>query len=177
MAKLWIGIVVGLLVVPVVAAVVLFSGHFPIQATAKPPGLERKIANMALDPSVEREADGLSSPIAAHDEDLMKGLKIYRENCSGCHGDRGKPSVWGRSNFYPPAPQIADRGDHDPLPEIFVVVKYGVRYTGMAGWKDVLSDDDLWRVAAFLGKIKSLPAPVDSAWKAAGPVTPVVGPS
>jgi mono/diheme cytochrome c family protein len=165
MGRMLIGVVIGLLVVPAIAAVVAFSGYFPIQATAKPPGWERRIANLALDPAVEREASGLTSPIAATDDDLIKGMKVYRDHCAECHGDRGKPSRWGRNNFYPPTPQLADRGVDDPVPNIFVVVKYGVRYTGMAGWKDQLPDDDLWRVATFLNRVKSLPAAVDSTWK------------
>jgi thiosulfate dehydrogenase len=166
MTKTLIGFVVGLLIVPAIAAVVAFTGHFPIQATAKPPRWERRIANMALDPAVERTAQGLTLPIAGTDDDLMKGMKIYREDCAGCHGDRGKPSRWGHDNFYPPTPQLADRGVHDPVPNIFVIVKYGIRYTGMAGWKDQLADDDMWRVALFMNRLKSLPATVDSAWKA-----------
>ncbi len=166
MGKMLIGFVVGLLVLPAIGALVAFSGHFPIQATSKPPGWERQIANLALDPAVERETKGLTNPIAGTGDDLMRGMKVYREDCAGCHGDPGKPSHWGRNNFYPPAPQLAERGVHDPVPNIFAVVKYGVRYTGMAGWKDQLPDDDIWRVSAFLHQVKSLPAAVDSAWKA-----------
>ena len=169
MSKVLIGFVLGLLVVPVSGAVVAGSGHFPIQATAKPPSWERKLANMALDPAVDREAQGLTSPLAGNEDDLMKGMKVYREDCSGCHGSPGKPSAWGRNNFYPPTPQLSERGVHDPVPNIFAVVKYGVRYTGMAGWKDHLPDEDIWRVATFLHQVKTLPAAVDSAWKAPGP--------
>jgi mono/diheme cytochrome c family protein len=165
MGKMWIGLVIGFLVVPVIAALVAFSGHFPIQATDKPPGWERRIANMALDPAVERMAKGLANPIGTTDADLMRGMKVYRDDCAECHGEPGKPSNWGRNNFYPPAPQLAERGVHDPVPRIFVVVKYGVRYTGMAGWKDQLPDDDLWRVATFLNRVKSLPPAVDAAWR------------
>jgi thiosulfate dehydrogenase len=169
MARALTGFIIGILVVPVIAAVVAFSGRFPIQATVKPPVWERRVANMALDPAVDRLARGLAMPIAGTDEDLLKGMKIYREDCSGCHGDRGKPSRWGHENFYPPTPQLADRGVHDPVPNIFAVVKYGIRYTGMAGWKDQLPEDDLWRVALFLHRVKSLPPAVQSAWVAPAP--------
>jgi mono/diheme cytochrome c family protein len=144
--------------------VIALSGRFPFEAVVRPPRWERRIASLALDPAVARRAEGLVSPIAATDDELAKGLRVYRENCTGCHGDRGRPSLWGRHNFYPPTPQLADRGDRDPVAEIFVVVKHGIRYTGMAGWKDQLSDEDIWRVATFLGRVKSLPPAVDSAW-------------
>jgi len=172
MAKGLIGFVLGLVLLLAIGAVVVFTGHFPFHATAKPPQWERRIANLALDPAVERKAAKLASPIAATDEDLMRGMKLYRENCAGCHGDRGKPSRWGQHNFYPPAPQLAERGVGDPVPNIFVVVKYGIRYTGMGGWKDQVPDDDLWRVATFLSRVKSLPPAVEAAWKAGPPATP-----
>jgi mono/diheme cytochrome c family protein len=166
MGKALIGFILGLLILPAIAAAIAFTGHFPIQATAKPPMWERRIANMALDPAVGKASEGLINPVATpSDSDLMKGMKIYRDDCAGCHGDYGKPSTWGRNNFYPPVPQLADRGDHDPVPEIFVVVRDGVRYTGMAGWRGEMSEDDLWRVSTFLSRIKSLPPAVDQAWK------------
>lgn len=165
MAKTLIGFVLGLLVVPAIGAAILFSGRFPFQATDKPPRWERRIANMALDPAVAKKAEGLANPIAATDDDLMRGMKLYRGDCAGCHGDPGKPSRWGQHNFYPPAPQLAERGVHDPVPEVFVVLKYGIRYTGMGGWNDQVPDDDLWRVAMFLSRVKSLPPAVESAWK------------
>jgi thiosulfate dehydrogenase len=165
MIKALLGFVLGLLVVPAIGSAVLFSGRFPFQATDKPPRWEARIAGMALDPAVERKAEGLVNPIAASETDLMRGMKLYRSDCAGCHGDSGKPSLWGRNNLYPPAPQLAARGVHDPVPEVFVVVKYGIRYTGMGGWKDQMPEDDLWRVAMFLTRVQSLPPAVESAWK------------
>jgi thiosulfate dehydrogenase len=165
MGKMLSGFVLGLLVLPVIGAAVLLSGRFPFQATEKPPRWEHRIASLALDPAVARKAAGLANPIAPTDDEVMRGMKLYRDDCAGCHGSPGKPSLWGRNNLYPPAPQFADHGVHDPVPETFVVLKYGIRYTGMAGWKDIVPDDDLWRVAAFLSRVKSLPPTVESAWQ------------
>lgn len=164
LGKFVIGFVIGLIVIPAVAAVIALSGHFPFEATAKPPRLERKLANMALDPAMDAKAEEFTNPLTATEANLMKGMKIYRTNCAECHGEPGKPSKWGRNNFYPPAPQLADRGIDDPVQHIFVAAKYGIRYTGMGGWKDVLPDDDLWCVAMFLHEVKSLPPAVAAGW-------------
>jgi mono/diheme cytochrome c family protein len=47
-------------------------------------------------------------PLAASEETLLAGAKIYRINCTGCHGDFGQPSMWGSNAFYPRVPQFAE---------------------------------------------------------------------
>jgi mono/diheme cytochrome c family protein len=163
-----IGFILGLLAVPVVGAVVVFSGRFPFEAKATPPSWEARLAGMALDPAVARKAKGLTDPVAATDDELLNGLKVYRGGCAGCHGEPGRPSPWGRNN-YPPAPHLAEHGLDDPVPNVFVVAKYGIRYTGMGAWDGLLPDNDLWRVARFLTRIESLPPVVESAWRAVPP--------
>jgi mono/diheme cytochrome c family protein len=171
MGKALIGFLLGLMLLPAIAAAVAFTGRFPIQAEPQPPMWERRIANMALDPAIEKAAEGLTNPMPSpSDDDLVKGMKIYRDDCAVCHGDYKKPSSWGRNGLYPRAPGLADRGDHDPVPEIYVFVRDGVRYTGMGAWKGEMPDSDLWRVSNFLSKLKTLPPAVDSLWKASPPV-------
>ena len=44
--RVFLGFILGLLIVPFVGFCVLKAGLFPIQATAKPPSWERRIATM-----------------------------------------------------------------------------------------------------------------------------------
>ena len=53
----------------------------------------------------------------------------------------------------------------DPVPMTFVVVKHGIRYTGMGAWQGLMPDDDMWRVALFLNRVESLPPAVEAAWR------------
>ena len=92
MGKTLVGFVLGLLVVPAIAAFIALSGHFPFEATARPPRWERRIANLALDPAVETKAKGLVNPIAGSDVDLATGMRLDRDHCAVCHGDAGRPS-------------------------------------------------------------------------------------
>jgi mono/diheme cytochrome c family protein len=74
-----------------------------------------------------------------------------------CHGSNGRtPTVLGRS-FYPPAPdlgspavqQYSDAG-------LFVVIKRGIRNTGMPGFGNIHSDEELWGLVSY---VRSLRAP------------------
>ena len=42
------------------------------------------------------------------------------------------------------------RTPDDPDGNLFYVIKYGIRFTGMPGWDGVLSDDDIWKTVTFI---------------------------
>jgi mono/diheme cytochrome c family protein len=117
---------------------------------------------------VKREAANLRSSLAASEETLLAGMKIYRTNCAGCHGDFGQPSTWGSKAFYPRVPQFPDAPPTLRPEEMFLIVRNGVRYSGMGAWKDLMSEEDTWRVVLFLNSLQSLPPSVRSGWETKG---------
>jgi mono/diheme cytochrome c family protein len=165
MKKLLLGFVLGL-VCPLIAVVIAaYLGLLPIGATSEPSALEIRLADTALMASVAKDAARLSNPVPDTEDTLLAGMKIYRDVCAGCHGDVKGPSHWGTHNFYPRVPQFAQDLPDLPAPEMFVIVKHGIRYTGMGAWDGEISDEDIWRVVTFLTRLGTLPPAVDAAWK------------
>jgi len=140
-------------------------GYWPINATATPSDLEWKINQSILRASLDRQAKNLTNPVQPSNEVLITGMKIFKNGCAGCHGQRGQPSQWGTKGFYPRVPQFADRPPPLSAPQMFVAIKHGIRYTGMGAWDGMLPDDDIWKVATFLEHIGSLPPEVEANWK------------
>jgi len=164
--RLALAFIAGVLVFPLAVVVVGSSGLAPIAATDKPSGLEEQLGQISLRASLARRAKGLVSPVKGDDpEVLLQGMKMYRRNCSGCHGRHGAPSRWGTSSFYPRVPQFADAMPALSGPEMFVAIKHGIRLTGMAAWAVNLQDEEIWTVVAFLQRMGNLPPEVDQAWK------------
>lgn len=159
------GLVVGISVVPAIALIAALIGVLPVRATATPPAWERRLAGKALRKSLERKARHLTNPVPASDENLLAGMKLFRGGCAGCHGEFGHPSLWGTTSFYPRVPQFSDEPSALTAPEMFLVVKHGVRYSGMGAWGGLLSDPEIWRVVGFVSRIRTLPPAVDAAWK------------
>jgi mono/diheme cytochrome c family protein len=92
-------------------------------------------------------------------------MKLYRNNCSGCHGDAGRPSRWGTQGFYPRVPQFAQSPPQKPDWQLLWIVRHGIRYSGMGAWREeMLSDKDAWEVVTFLSRLNTLPAAVETAW-------------
>ena len=168
-----LGVVVTLVVLIIVALVILNFGFFPTNADANPSSLERRIAMAALDASMERHAPRVNNPVPPTDDNLIDGMKIYTMNCSLCHGTLdNKPSPLEKA-FYPSAPQLILDPLDDPEWHIYYAVTTGIRYTGMPAWRHALSDQDIWKVTAFLSRIQKLPPRVQEYWKTSFGVGPL----
>ena len=165
MRKFILGIIATLLVLGLGGLAVATLGLLPTKADVTPPRLERRVATEALDASTERHAPRASSPIPPTDQNLIDGMKIYTVNCSMCHGTLdNQPSPLGRS-FYPPVPQLILDPLDDPEWRTYYIVRSGVRYTGMPAWNKALSDQDIWKVTAFLARIQTLSPGARDYWK------------
>lgn len=171
------GIVVTLLLLVVVGLAIAMLGFLPTNADSLPPKIERHIMMSAMDASMERHAPRLTNPVPPTDENLIDGMKIYTMNCAGCHGGLdNKPSALQKS-FYPPVPQLIIHPIDDPEWHIYYAVRTGIRYTGMPAWNKALSEQDMWKVTAFLSRIEKLPPAVQDYWKkSTGVAPPVVDP-
>jgi len=167
-----LGIVVTIVIAFVIALVVAQFGLMPTNANATPPAFEIKIASNALDASMERHAPRLTNPVPVTDENLIDGIRIYSMNCALCHGDLDyKPSALEHS-LYPPPPQVVLDPMDDPEWHIHYAITTGVRYTGMPAWNKALSDQDIWKVTAFLSRVDKLPPAVQEYCKKTYGVTP-----
>ena len=152
--KTLIAFILGLVALPIVLVVAGITGWLPSAATSEPPNWESSVGMRALDASLERRSKGLTNPHARGDAAaLAAGKKLYANNCAGCHGDAKGPSAWGANGFYPRAPQFFQEGSDVSPPEAFAAIHDGVRYSGMGAWRDLMKDDDIWKVANFVASI------------------------
>jgi thiosulfate dehydrogenase len=162
----WLFFLSGVFLGPFIIAVGLWLGIWPWRATSVPTSFEKTLGARSLHRALAREAKKLRAPFPASDETLLAGLKIFRANCAGCHGDLGQPSAWGANGFYPRVPQFGGEPSSLRAEEMFLVVRNGIRYSGMGAWKELMSEDDTWRVVIFLSNGKSLSPSVRAAWEA-----------
>jgi thiosulfate dehydrogenase len=160
-----LGVFAGFLIAPLLAIVIMLLGFWPIAATEQPPVMETRIASSALNAAVSHAARKLNNPLSPSSETLRAGMKFFRENCAGCHGEPGKPSAWGMNSFYPRVPQFAEEPPNKPDWQLFWIVKNGVRYSGMGAWGGLASDEKIWQVAMFLNRMNNLPPDVGAEWR------------
>jgi len=174
MGKFILGIIFAIVLLLLVAIGLATMGFLPTRANVTPSQSEAHFAMSALDASVERHAAHINNPVPVTDDNLIQGLKIYAMNCALCHGGIDRQASQLEHSLYPAPPNLITDPDTDPEWHIFFVIKNGVRYTGMPAWDKSLSEEDMWKVTAFLSRIEKLPAGVQEYWKkAAGGAAPV----
>jgi mono/diheme cytochrome c family protein len=174
MRNFLLGLVIGLLVLPAALLLAASLGLIPVSADTKPPRWEIAVARMAFDASAARNAPHLTNPIAPTQENLMTGLKLFEDDCAGCHGTPATAlSNEATPHLYPSPPQFALHHPTKPDYQLFWIAEHGVRYSGMFVMKGAFrnasgrdpSDEKIWTVVTFLTHLDALPPAVDAEWR------------
>jgi mono/diheme cytochrome c family protein len=147
-------ILVGLLA----AILVLATGSVGVGADVKPGLIERTLAPWARDRSVQRHAPKVKNPYAGDPEAIATGMDHYRENCLVCHGAPGLPASELAKGLNPPAPSLGKEESDTPDGELFWVTKHGIRLTSMPAFGPTHTDDEIWKIVAFLRHLPDLSA-------------------
>jgi mono/diheme cytochrome c family protein len=167
-----IGLIVGLLVLPVLFGIAVVSGHFPVAASDPPLPFEKILAGAGLYGRIHKEAPNrnVSGMTTA---DLVSGASVYQKNCAFCHGLPQQSATPAAKGMFPPPPQLftTDGGvTDDPAGVTYWKVKNGIRLTGMPGFQATLVDQDMWQVTALVARADKLPPEALDALKPAAPV-------
>lgn len=137
------------------------SGLFPINADAVPPDLEKRLASTAVDAWVDRHVEARPNLLASTPEKTSRGKKLYQQNCLLCHGSVSSPLKPGdlAGTMYPPPPQFSSRIPHDPLDNLFLITRRGIRLTGMPAFGKILSDEEIEQIVLYLDQQRKASRP------------------
>jgi mono/diheme cytochrome c family protein len=101
------------------------------------------------------KAAALKNAVPASAASIAAGGALYQKQCSGCHGDTGKGDGTMGEELNPKPSNLTDadwkHGSTDG--EIFMVIRDGVKSTGMKGFSRKLTTHQLWDVVNYLRSI------------------------
>src|SRR5882672_10260745 len=117
------GFIAAIVIVVLAGFLWLRLGFVDARADARESALERAVAMPALDASVRRHASRAQNPVAATDDNLVAGMKIYQNNCAACHGDIHRPHVTFGDSLYPRAPQFMEDAPDMPEYQNFYIIR------------------------------------------------------
>jgi len=112
---------------------------------------ERQLGRTMIDRAAAQGAAQLTPPSSARPQALETGRIVYLGACSQCHGADADGKGWLGMLSYPPASALNDadtqaRSDA----ELYWIIANGLSFTGMPGFRDRLSDEQIWAVVTYL---------------------------
>jgi len=164
MGRFLLGVVLGIILVPLVAVLYFKFGRVPVAVNDPPFPNERLVTSVPLNARIDREVVK-NAPVQPSEENLVAGAHIYSDRCAVCHGFHNRPSDIGL-HMFPTAPPLWQKHRNndvvgvsdDPPGETYWKVANGIRLTGMPSYKEFLTDTQMWQVTILLANAdKPLP--------------------
>jgi thiosulfate dehydrogenase len=162
-----LGLIIGLIIPAVVGYCYVKFGFAPIATSAQPMPFEEKAAKMIMRAHMTKEMPK-NVPMQPTEDNLTQGANIYSANCSFCHGVPDQPATLAAKGMFPLPPQLFNKDEmvtDDPVGRTYGTVKNGLRMTGMPGFGEMLSENQLWQVSLLLSQADKLPAGTKGALK------------
>src|SRR6202140_1042865 len=161
MGKFLIGLIVGLIVIPIGVYMYFSTGTAPVATSSSPMPFEKMLASMALHARLRKEMPK-SPPIPADEAAFVAGAQVYKDNCAVCHGLPGQPLTAIAQGMFPKPPKLMEGTgvSDDPPEETYWKVSGGIRMTGMPGFEKLLSPTQMWQVSLLLANSNKLPGTV-----------------
>ncbi|MBF0368438.1 MAG: c-type cytochrome [Magnetococcales bacterium] len=102
----------------------------------------------------------IASPANAKPGNADNGAEVYAKRCVWCHGEEGDGYGPGAERMNPPPRdftggmyKIKTTGLDDMVPndeDIYRMIKDGMPGTHMPGWSDIVSEQDMWDLTAYI---------------------------
>ena len=143
----------GLLAASAGAACVYF-GVYNVAATEQHTAPVYWLLNIAMRRAAIEHSEDLPVPPLDNAARIERGFALYRTHCVNCHGAPGVAPDAFALGMTPVPANLALTGRDWSAAEIYWIVRYGIKMTGMPAWEFRLNDEALWDLVAY---VKHLP--------------------
>ncbi|MFU8817441.1 MAG: c-type cytochrome [Pseudomonadales bacterium] len=145
-----------LLLLGFIGLVFIYSGFYNVTATEPHTEPVAWVLETTKRRSVATRADNIEVPALFTEDQIRHGYVHYMAMCVMCHGAPGVEQTELAQGLRPAAPPVRDMVPEWTSAELFWVVKYGIRMTGMPAWGVTHDDDELWSIVAFMERLPQL---------------------
>jgi mono/diheme cytochrome c family protein len=132
-------------------AALLVLGALVLSACGGGDGGSAPQAAGTLEP-VPAEYAGMTNPLGA--DASAEGAKIFKTNCETCHGPQGYGDGPIGESLDPKPMNLAELQTVVADDFLYWRIAEGSPGTSMPPWKNILSEEQIWQIAAFIRTLK-----------------------
>lgn len=152
-----VGAVVVMGVAVTAAAAFINSGVYDIAATTPHYDSTYKVVRRLMEQSIKRRAVEVKVPADLDNpEKIHAGFKNFNAMCVACHVAPGAPPSEISKGLYPAPPNLAEAATAWKPAELYVIIKNGIKMSGMPAWEQSHSGDEIWALVAFLNALPAM---------------------
>lgn len=138
-------------------ALLVYSGVYNPAATIQHTAPVYWLLTVAMRQAVKHRAEDIRVPTLNDRAQIDNGFRLYHVHCEQCHGAPGvAPAAFALGMTPLPANLALTAREWRDSAELYWVVKYGIKMSGMPAWEFRLTDAELWDVVAFLNRLPGL---------------------
>ena len=141
------------------------SGLYDVGASKPHTRFTEWVTHETMIHSVRRHAGPIVAPRQFSAEQVVAGFCAYETHCVACHGAAAVGRQQWVSGMEPAPPYLLDINQRFTRPQLFWIVKNGIKMTGMASWRIEMSDEQIWTVVAWLEASAKLPPQTYVRWR------------
>ncbi|WP_353641845.1 c-type cytochrome [Mesorhizobium sp. WSM2239] len=154
----WRQIAIALAILPFAAVFVAWIGFFNIGASTGHWKITEWFLHFAMRSAIRTYSLAVEVPERLPVEGIQPAAGHFARGCAICHGAPGEPRSPAVLQMLPRPPDLASVVGSWSDAELFRIVKYGVRFTGMPAWPTQERDDEVWAMVAFLRSLPQMDA-------------------
>jgi cytochrome c553 len=158
----------GLALVPVGLVLFVRSGLYDVGASSPHTKFTEWLTHETMIHSVRQRARSVAVPSQFTADQVVAGFCQYEAHCVACHGAAAVAREQWAAGMEPAPPYLLDISQRFTRPQLFWIVKNGIKMTGMPAWRNSMSDAQVWSVVAWLDASRNLPPQTYLLWRRDG---------
>ena len=142
----------------------IYSGSFDVTATTPHWKITHRLLLAVREQSIKSQARDVKVPELDDPARVHAGFQNFHSMCVTCHNAPGAAPTEISKGLYPEAPNLAQAVKSRTPGELYMIIKHGLKMSGMPAWEPSHSGDEIWSIVAFL---RTLPEMSDDEYQAA----------
>ena len=142
----------------------IYSGSIDVTATNPHWEITHRVLLEIREQSIKRQARDVKVPELDDPAMVHAGFQNFHSMCVTCHNAPGAAPTEISKGLYPEAPNLAQSVKTRTNAELYMIIKHGIKMSGMPAWEPSHRGDEIWSMVAFL---RTLPNISDDEYQAA----------